>query len=239
MAGTDARPGAPIVDVLRESIRQRMLPPGMPLVQQTIADALGVSRIPVRDALQRLASEGLVTLTDDGAHVTSLSREEMEELWSLRAVIEPAMADAIVRNVTPRDLEELGALVTSMDAAGEVDEWSNQNYAFHEALYRISGLAHYRAVALRVLNLIEPYSRVVAELLRQRDMAQAEHHQMLDALAAGDAERLRSLLTVHSTRACSALVDYAAETPPQMRADPAAEAARELADRLLGEAASA
>jgi DNA-binding GntR family transcriptional regulator len=91
------RPDLSIADVLRESIRQRMLPPGMPLIQQTIADAMGVSRIPVREALQRLASEGLVVFGDDGVRVTELSPAEIDELWSLRAVIESSMAEATVR----------------------------------------------------------------------------------------------------------------------------------------------
>ena len=61
----------PIADVVRDAIRQRLLPPGMALIQGALADALGVSRVPVRGALQYLASEGLVTFTDEGARVTA------------------------------------------------------------------------------------------------------------------------------------------------------------------------
>jgi DNA-binding GntR family transcriptional regulator len=76
-----------IVDVIRDAIRQRLLPPGMPLVQATLAEALGVSQIPVREALHYLASEGLVTFGEDGARVTALTPDEVHELWSLRAVL--------------------------------------------------------------------------------------------------------------------------------------------------------
>src|SRR5215470_3257032 len=81
-----------ITEVIRDAIRQRLLPPGAPLVQSAIAEAFGVSRIPVREALQYLASEGLVTLGDDGARVTLLSTAEIYELWTLRSVIEASMA---------------------------------------------------------------------------------------------------------------------------------------------------
>lgn len=226
---------APIADVLREGIRQRLLPPGTPLVQQTIADELGVSRIPVRDALQRLASEGLVTLGEDGARVTVLTPAEVDELWSLRALLEPAMATAIVRNATGHDIDELRALVADMDRADDVDRWSNLNYAFHDRLYRSSGLAHHRTLALRVLNLIEPHSRVAADLLQQRGAAQAEHHDMIDALERADADALRNLLAVHSARARAALVDYVQDQASVAGDSRTIDAARRLAERLVSQ----
>lgn len=224
-----------IADVLRESIRQRMLPPGMPLIQQTIADAMGVSRIPVREALQRLASEGLVTFGDDGVRVTELTTDEIDELWSLRAVLESAMADATVRNTTPAQLAELKELVRRMDEAEDAESWSNLNYTFHDRLYVASALPHFRATALRVLTQIEPYSRVAAGLLEQRPMAQAEHHEMIEALEARDAARLGGLLASASDRARQKLVTYAVtEEADDQVSDATTDAARRLADRLVG-----
>jgi DNA-binding GntR family transcriptional regulator len=223
-----------IADVLRESIRQRMLPPGMPLIQQTIADAMGVSRIPVREALQRLASEGLVTFTDDGVRVTELTADEIDELWSLRAVLESSMAEATVRNVSPSQLAELTELVRRMDDADDAESWSNLNYTFHDLLYVASGLPHFRAAALRVLTQIEPYSRVAAGLLEQRPAAQAEHHEMIGALEARDAGRLGTLLAAASDRARRKLVTYAATGEADPSPDATTDAARRLADRLVG-----
>jgi len=228
------RPDLSIADVLRESIRQRMLPPGMPLIQQTIADAMGVSRIPVREALQRLASEGLVVFTDDGVRVTELTADEIDELWSLRAVLEAAIAQATVRSTTPAQLAELKELVRRMDEADDADTWSNLNYAFHDTLYIASGLPHFRATALRVLTQIEPYSRVAAGLLEQRPLAQAEHHEMIAALERRDAERLSSLLAGASDRARKKLVTYAAGSDAPTSPDVTTDAARRLADRLVG-----
>jgi DNA-binding GntR family transcriptional regulator len=234
MAGpAEVRGEHAIADVLRESIRQRMLPPGMALIQQSIADAMGVSRIPVREALQRLASEGLVTFGDDGARVTELSPAEIDELWSLRAVLEASLAEAIVGNVTRSEIESLASLVREMDAAPDTDAWSNLNYAFHDALYIAARRPHYRAAALRVLTLIEPYSRVAAGLLEQQSRAQAEHREMIAALESADATRLAELLEIHSQRAREALVGYARAESPVAGADGTADAARRLASKLV------
>ncbi|MFN0154527.1 MAG: GntR family transcriptional regulator [Gaiella sp.] len=234
MATEETRSEHSIADVLRESIRQRMLPPGMALIQQSIADAMGVSRIPVREALQRLASEGLVTFGDDGARVTQLTPPEIDELWSLRAVLEPAMAEAISENATEEDIEELRALVEDMDTVGhDVDAWSNLNYAFHDRLYRASHLEHFRTAARRVLTMIEPYSRVAAGLLAQLDVAQAEHRQMLVAIEDRDPDRLRDILATHSIRAREKLVTYAQAPADDEPGGGATSAARRLADRLV------
>lgn len=224
----------PVVDVLRDAIRQRLLPPGMPLVQSALAEALGVSKIPVREALQYLASEGLVTFAEDGASVTLLAPAEIDELWSLRALLEPALAAAIARNATPPDLERLGGLVREMDDAADGDAWSDLNYAFHGELYAIARLPHFAAAASRVLTQIEPYSRVAVNRLEGRAAAQAEHHELLAALEQADGARAAEVLERHSLRARSLLVEYAEGTAARPSgATPASAAARAFAARLF------
>ena len=117
-----------IADVLREGIRQGMLAPGQPLIQASIAEAMGVSRIPVREALHALASEGLVTFGEDGgARVTALAPEEVDELWTLRALLESHMAGPIAANATPADAELLRDLGerTFVDAFGAMNTPEN------------------------------------------------------------------------------------------------------------------
>jgi DNA-binding GntR family transcriptional regulator len=235
------QPGEPqIAEVIRDAIRQRLLPPGAPLVQSAIAGAFGVSRIPVREALQYLASEGLVTLGEDGARVTLLSTSEIHELWTLRAVIEASMAEATARNIGPAELEELRVLVDAMDDAKDGDEWSDINYAFHLAMYRIARLPHFAGVATRILTLIEPYSRVVVSRLQGQDAAQSEHREMIAALEARDAERLREVLERSSLRARALMIDWAEgqSPPPRPAATRASEAARAFVGRLFPDGVS-
>jgi DNA-binding GntR family transcriptional regulator len=230
-----AEHAVPLIDVIRDAIRQRLLAPGTPLVQAAIAEALGVSRIPVREALQYLASEGLVTFTDDGARVTSLPAEEVQELWTLRAVIESAMAEATVRNISALELEQLGGLVEAMEVAGDGDEWSDLNYSFHLAMYRAARLPHFAGVATRVLTQIEPYSRVAVKRLEGQGAAQAEHREMIAALTEHDAERLREVLERSSLRARELTAGWAeGRSGAAARAATAtSEAARAFARRLF------
>lgn len=205
----------------------------MPLVQSTLADALGVSRIPVREALQYLASEGVVTFTDEGARVTSLSAAELHELWTFRALIEPALAEAIVRHVSPSELSLLRELVEAMEEPADGDEWSDLNYVFHTELYRIARLPYFAGAAKRVLTLLEPYSRVAVNRLEGQPAAQAEHREMIAALEERDVDRLREVLERHNTRVRKLLVDYAeASSDAGSRSNATAEAARMFAARL-------
>lgn len=230
-----SRAGAkpPIADVLREGIRQGLLVPGQPLIQASIAEAMGVSRIPVREALHALAAEGLVTFTDDGgARVTALEPEEVDEVWKLRALLESEMASGMVRGATDSDLELLRGLVAQMDDADPAT-WSDRNYVFHLELHRLSGMPHFADAAGRVLNMMDSYSRVVVSVLNAQDEAQSEHHAMLAALEARDADELGRLLRHHSERARTALLEHALSQRETLdHREQATAAARSLAEHL-------
>ncbi len=225
----------PIAETLREAIRLGLLEPGKPLIQASIAEAMGVSRIPVREALFTLAAEGLITFGEDGgARVTVLAPEEVNELWELRNLLESHMALAIVRTATPADVAALREIVDAMDDLDATD-WFHHNSTFHRELQRLSNMPHVADAAGRVLTLMEPASRAAVSMPHRDidDEAQAEHHQMLDALAAGDGDELARLLLHHSSRARAALAEYAAN--PARPVDQQAiitETAQSLADHL-------
>ncbi len=209
-----------------------MLAPGKPLLQASIAEAMGVSRIPVRDALYTLAAEGLVTFGEDGgAHVTVLGPENIDELWALRGLLESHMASAIVRIATPADVAVLREIVDAMDDL-DGPAWSDSNFTFHLELHRLSDMPHVAAAARRVLTMTEPYSRAAVSVLHVEGKANAHHRQMVDALAAGDGDELARLLLGHpATRA--ALAEYAATTArPVDQKVVVTETAQSLADHL-------
>ncbi len=210
-----------------------MLEPGKLLIQASIAEAMGVSRIPVREALFTLAAEGLVTFGEDGsAHVTAFGLDEVGELWALRALLESHMASGIVRIATPADVAVLREIV---DAMADLDgpAWSDGNVTFHRELHRLSDMPHVADFAGRVLSMVEPYSRLTITVLATTVPSQAEHRQMLDALAAGDGDELARLLLHHSDRTRVALLEYAATmAQPVDQKAVTTEAARSLADHL-------
>lgn len=204
----------------------------MPLIQSTLAEALGVSRIPVREALHQLASEGLVTFTDDGAQVTVLAPAEIHELWTLRALIESGMAEAVIRKIQPTEVSELKRLVDQIDAATDGDEWSELNYEFHAKLYRAARLPHFARIASRLLTQIEPYSRVAVKRPEGRPAAEHEHHEMIAAIESSDADQLAEVLRRHSERARDLLLDLSSKGASS-EIETTAKAAQALASRVM------
>src|SRR3954470_7939582 len=123
------------VEALRERILRGDYPDGEPLRQDALADELGVSRIPVREALRQLEAEGLVTFNPHrGAVVSSLSLDEIVELFELRADIE---CDLLARAVPRMAKEQLDRAVEVLDEfedalhAGEAMRWGPLNWHFH------------------------------------------------------------------------------------------------------------
>ncbi len=228
---SSARP--PIAEILRESIRLGMLAPGKLLIQAAIAEAMGVSRIPVREALHALAAEGLITFGEDGgAYVTVLAPEDVGELWMLRGLLESHMASGIVRIATPADVAALREIVDAMDDLNGL-AWSDSNFTFHQELHRLSNMPHVAAAAERVLTMTDPYGRIKVSVPHLEGKANAQHRQILDALAAGDGDELARLLQYHSTDMAAILAEYVATlVPPVEQKVVATETAQSLADHL-------
>lgn len=184
-----------ISKLLRRAVTRRVLPPGQPLNQDDLAKRLGVSRIPLREALRTLAAEGLIVIRPGvGAVVTELSKAEIEELYDLRLLLEPALAAATVQRAGGADIDQLADVTRRMAvhvAAKEADEWSTLNYVFLRQLHEISGKRHQVRIVTQVLNLVEPYSRIYVHVLGALAESQTQLSEMLDALTARDAHRLR------------------------------------------------
>ncbi|HWJ13798.1 MAG TPA: GntR family transcriptional regulator, partial [Gemmatimonadaceae bacterium] len=127
------------VEALRERILRGDYPEGEPLRQDALADELGVSRIPVREALRQLEAEGLVTFSPHrGAVVSTLSLEEIEELFELRADIECELLRRAIPNTGAEHLTRANDLLDEFDAAladRESERWGPLNWRFHSALY--------------------------------------------------------------------------------------------------------
>ncbi len=223
----------PIAETLREAIRLGLLEPGKPLIQASIAEAMGVSRIPVREALYALAVEGLVTFGKDGhVHVSVFSPDEVVELWALRGLLESHMASGIVRIATPADIVALREIVDAMDDLNGL-AWSDSNFTFHQELHRLSNMPHVAAAAERVLTMTDPYGRIKVSVPHLEGKANAQHRQILDALAAGDGDELARLLQYHSTDMAAILAEYVATlVPPVEQKVVATATAQSLADYL-------
>lgn len=189
---------AQIAEHLREQIRRRQIAPGATLNQKLLAAQLGISRIPVREALRMLGSEGLVVLKPGQiARVVELNRGDVAELYDLRLALEPPLASAIIDAASPADLRELAELAEAMEEATDRDRWSTLNFDFHSRMYALTDRPHTLRVILQVMSLVEPYSRLYVHLLANLERVSREHAAMIAGLRAGDATRLEELIREH------------------------------------------
>lgn len=196
---------------IRRAILVREMTAGSRLSEPAIAQSLGISRTPVRNALRRLAAEGLVSLNaNQGAQVAEPSVRQVDETYQLRELLEPAAAALACQNVTGEIISELEELLAGeVEAFNAKDLWRYMevNDAFHLRIAELSGnsvLA--RAVGTHIsmtnvfLSLLDPFYSISEEEMHSFP----EHRMVVDYLALGDPERVRAAMLIHirASRAC-------------------------------------
>lgn len=130
-------------EVIREAIVTGAYQPGDRLPQDSIAESIGVSRIPVRAALRSLEAEGFVVLEPHrGATVRALSAAEIAEIYELRALLEAHAIRAIAERITDEELDEVEQLADAMDRAEGVEAWDVARSEFYGRLYDIAEKPH-------------------------------------------------------------------------------------------------
>lgn len=178
--------------------------PGTWLRQDEIAGQLGVSKIPVREALQRLAGIGLLRFESNrGVVVPELSAAEAEENFALRRGIEPQLLERALPRISIVDLAEA-------EVALEADGLSltEANWAFHRALYRASDWERGLAMAEILHVAVAPYVVLYTEHLGGATESDAEHVALLEACRRGEPEAATALLRGHLDHAEQALVGF-------------------------------
>lgn len=201
------------LSVLREAILGGDLAAGSHLGEVEIAERLGLSRTPVREALGRLAAEGLVeVLPHRGARVVSFSRADLDGIFDVRLSLEPQSTARAVAHATDADLDALDALATAMLDAGapgpaqDLDALVGLNRDFHA---RLLELAHAPALSAALANVV--HIPVVTRTFHAYDAASlarslAHHAEIVAALRAGDADWASSVMRSHLGNARAVMV---------------------------------
>lgn len=189
------------IEALRERILRGDYPEGEPLRQDALADDLGVSRIPVREALRQLEAEGLVTFSPHrGAVVSSLSLDEIDELFELRAEIECELLRRAMPKMTKDQLDRATDVLDEFqDAlrAGEATRWGPLNWHFHAALYAPANRNLTMGVLQRLHQHSDRYFRMQLALTHRGARANEEHRAILDAVRAKDINTASQLMSAH------------------------------------------
>ena len=187
-------------DILRERIRTGEIPPGTRLRQEVLAEELGISRTPVREAMRLLAADGLVELEPNrGAIVTALRHDDQVAFWEARLALEPAAARLAAERPSATGIEAMRTAIAEQRSARADGEGFAANRAFHLALVAAAGNPHLdrfaetlwvRAVGQSIYTAQSSDAAVVAAYADQ-------HAAMLAAIERGDAELAERLTREH------------------------------------------
>src|SRR6476469_3224904 len=190
-----------VYDHLRAEILSGRLTPGAELAEVALAEQLGVSRGPIREAIGRLASEGLVTVRPRrGAVVSSLSKEEFLELYQVREALELMAVKLAVPRLQPEDIAGLQLLIDQMAAHAErhrITEFFEANAAFHARLVDASENTKIVELYRQLLDQLGRYRTRSLLLRANMQRSVAEHAAILRAAKRGDADRASHLMSEH------------------------------------------
>lgn len=198
--------GQMAADEIRARILSGALEPGATLNQNELAELLGMSRIPIRDALQALAAEGLVTLrAHSTATVTPLSLDDLQELYDLRLAIEPALCRQALDDIRETDVAHMRELLEMLSHA-DGSEWLTLNRRFHETLYRRARKPRSLEIVERIRQATDRYVRVHLSLDLHK--VHREHEMILEAVEARQGRRLEALVTAHLSDAYETMLQF-------------------------------
>lgn len=203
---------ARVQEQLREGILAGRWPEGTRLRQDALARTLGVSRIPLREAMAQLEAEGLiVTVPRRGAEVAVLRAADVLELSELRSAIEPLLIARSIPALTQAQLAAAGRAAEAFDRAlrsGDRAAWGRCNWAFHAALYAAAGRPRALRLAALLARNAERALRTQLGLEGAMQRASAEHAALLELARAGRAGEAADLLCRHILEAGQALARH-------------------------------
>ncbi len=207
---------------LRALIVDGQLPPGTPLRLVQISKRLGVSSMPVRDALRLLEGDSLVEIVPrKGAIVSELSIEDAEETYAVRTAYEALAARHAARRLTDGDLGDIRAAFDRMveaQRAGDLRSFIDADHVFHQRLYQASGRERLIDSISDLVDRSRRYSPYVYQTWLPLDHALSEHRPILAAIESRDADLLERLTYEHMSAAATRLVSVIGRDDAQVMA---------------------
>ena len=195
---------------LRRAIIAGEFLPGQPLRQDALAERFGVSRVPLREALKTLESEGQVLYEPHRGHrVATLSLTDLLEVYRIRQLLEgEATRVALARNLSGTVLDDLKVAARDVETAsaeGDLLKMTEANRRFHFVLVEAAGMPRLERIIKILWDATDAYRFVYYGAASNRSRVEHEHALMIDAFAERDAEKLILLLDEHREHAVQAL----------------------------------
>ena len=193
-----------VYDRLENDIIQGVYAKGEILTELKLAEQLGVSRTPIREALRRLEQERLITDAGKGSRVLGISEEDVMDIMNIREHMEGLASYYAAINMTAEGIQELKHIVDLMDFY--YDKWDVEHLRradddFHDAICRLSKRTVIKDTLVPLHRKTRRYRKIAMEDKVRATCTLQEHHEIYDAIASGDAELARKLATEHIIKA--------------------------------------
>jgi DNA-binding GntR family transcriptional regulator len=184
---------------LRGAITTGSLAPGSKVSIRSIADMFEVSTMPVREALRRLESDGLVVFGRRRITVSNMSADEVTQVVRIRLQLELLASEWAIDQVTDEDIADLEDIVARMGREDiAVDQWRGLNQDFHRRFYDCARSPHLLELIGRVWDKVEPFVAIYASTIDDFQEAHRQHVEILESIAAGDLYSLLIKTTEHA-----------------------------------------
>ena len=180
-------------------IRLGIAKAGDRLIPEDIAAEINTSRMPVREAFRRLASEGLLTIRPNrGAIVRGMDISELEEVFGMRAVLEGLAGRLALPRISGAHVSQLNHLIEEMERhSADVSQWVTAHRNFHEYLCQLSGRRRLQTQIAALHSVVEPHMRIWLEHADKPMSSRDDHAAILDAVKAGDPASLELHIREH------------------------------------------
>jgi len=203
-----------VYDILKEKILSKYFAPGQRLNLAEIEQQMGVSRTPLKEALNRLALEGLVEIKPrKGTFVTDPSPTEIAEAFDVRRVLEVYAVELAAKRVTESQLQQLRDKVKKLRSLTEVEDWTQiyQEYVaidheFHRLIVEFAGNKRLKELWEQVNTHVQMARARYRSAERELDQAQREHEEIMKAFEARNIDALREAMSYHIERAKQSLL---------------------------------
>jgi DNA-binding GntR family transcriptional regulator len=187
---------------LKDAVRNANLPPGTPLSENRLSKLLGISRTPVREALQKLSQEGLVEIIPGRAvRIADRSFKDVVDVLYIRLLLEPGMLRLTAENISDEQIAILWNCVVHMEGALEAEDrqgWAKADSVWHETISAACPNQLLGEMALQMRNRIHQYADLENELkVQQLRQGTADHRKITEAAAARDGERAEQIMRDH------------------------------------------
>ena len=200
-----------VLEAIREAIKNGSLQPRERLMEIQLADELGVSRTPVREALRKLELEGFIVMVPrKGAYVSDLTMKDVADVFEIRAALEGLAAALAAERITEDELETMERLLVEKGEAINLDDIGKLvavDTKFHEAMYQASRNERLSAIISNLREQIQRFRLTSLSIPGRKEDSLREHRNLLEAIQARDIQLARQLAQEHIENAENVLID--------------------------------